>query len=159
MSSPLWPTALSPVADGDVAIRTRSRNTSFQRADSFSSPWPSSAPHLHIQSQQICPALCPVPLWGSYCRELLYKHSNSCLLRDFVAEQAMSMSIRVKAGSWRLCGSFLLCWRETRSAGVLAALTACLRGNIANSGLGQINLVSYRIDFTLAFKFPLEIKL
>lgn len=34
-----------------------------------------------------------------------------------------------------------------------------LEGNIANSGLGQINLVSYRIDSTLAFKFSLEIKL
>lgn len=42
---------------------------------------------------------------------------------------------------------------------MLAALTACLRGNIANSGLGRINLVSYRIDSSLAFKFSLKIKL
>lgn len=123
MSSPLWPTALSP-----VAIRTRSRNSSFQRGDS-SSPWPSSAPHypsLCTQSQQIWPALCLELLWGSYCRELLYKYCQKLPPQGFHCWEALSMSIRVKAGSWRLCVSFLLCCRETRSAGVLAALSPAL---------------------------------
>lgn len=163
MSSPLWPTALSPVADGDVAVRTCSRNTSFQGADSFSSTRPSSAPHYPgvctpKASRCVLPFalhLCEIPTAGNCC----INTTKSFLLSDFVAEQAVSMSIRVKAGSWRLRVSSLQCHRETRSAGVLAALTACLRGNIANSGLGRINLVSYRIDSSLAFKFSLKIKL
>lgn len=162
MSSPLWPTALSPVADGDVAVRRCSRNPSFQRADSYSST-PSSAPRYPgvctpKASKYVLPFalhLCEVPTAGNCC----INTAKSFLLRDFIAEQAVSVSIRVKAGSWRLCVSSLLCCRETRSAGVPAALTACLRRNIANSGLGQINLVSYGIDSTLAFEFSLEIKL
>lgn len=120
MSSPLWPTALSPVADGDVAVRTCSRNTSFQRADSFSSTRPSSAPHYPgvctpKASRCVLPFalhLCEIPTAGNCC----INATKSFLLSDFVAEQAVSMSIRVKAGSWRLRVSSLQCHRETRSA-------------------------------------------
>lgn len=55
---------------------------------------------------------------------------------------------------------------ESKHAECSQLLAAWFRGCITDSGLGQINFVSYRTDSTLAlqlqtpaFKFPLEIKI
>lgn len=144
MSSPLWPTALSPVADGDVTIWMCGRNTFVSEhwhlllhTTVLGTPLPLN---LRTQSQQIRPVLCTVPLWDCYCSEFLFKPLpiTSCLEISFPSRQCPCSSV------WRQVAEGCM-WALSCAAGVLECLqlpTACLRGYITNSGLGQINFVS-----------------
>lgn len=127
MSSPLWPTALSPVADGVVAIWTCSRNT-FVSQDwhllLHMTVLGSLLPCLRSQSHQIHRAFCTVPLRDCCCSEFLFKpQASNFLLRDRLSEQAVSTFITVK-----VCVSSLLYCGDRRSAGVLATPDCLLKG-------------------------------